>query len=171
MSADTPMAGALDALGSAIYEADVQLQLVLAAGDPDPEATVPALYQLRAWRQRLAQIEADAERAVTQSLGTGKKTLAGLQLDVHGGWVRREWQHHLVAHLLAENLLVDPMTGELDMDKVSSVMPVVYHVLDHGRMDWRVTDLRAAGITTDGLCKEERKRPTVQFLTDAEASS
>jgi hypothetical protein len=170
-----PMTEALDGLAAFILDADAQLQRILAERDEDGHAaadrTVPALARLRRARQRLAQVEADAERAVTQALGTGKKTVAGTQLDVHGGWIRREWQHNLVAHLLVENLLVDPLTGVLDTERLRQMMPLVYHVLNHGRMEWRVTDLTAAGISTDGLCKEEPKRMTVQFLSDAEAAA
>ena len=92
---------------------------------------------------------------------------AGL-VEVHGGWKRTDWQHREIARLLAETVFVDEDTGELDQIGLMEAMPAVYAVLDAGRMEWRVTDLRAAGLTTDGLCKEELVRMTVQILTPAE---
>jgi hypothetical protein len=122
------------------------------------------------YRQRLAKIEALAERRVTHALGTGKSTSGGIQVDVHGGWIRSDWQDREIARLLAENALVDEATGEVDELEMRVAMRAVYRVIEAGRMSWRVTDLRAAGFDPDenGLCKREPGHMTVQFLTPAE---
>lgn len=167
-----PMVEALDFLTTAVDDCDQQLvRLVDDDGKGDPVVLVPVLQRLRVYRQRLGQVEAMAERAVTTSLGTGKHAPGGVAVEVHGGWKRTDWQHREIGRLLAENALVDEATGEVSGDEIELAMRAVYKVLDAGRMDWRVTDLRAAGLSMDGLCKEEPKRMTVQFLTAAEQVS
>jgi hypothetical protein len=175
-----PVVEALDGLLAFIDDLDNQLARKLdienppeqadkAGGRPEAaEPITPLLARIRMYRQRLAQIEALAERRVAHALGTGKKTSAGIPIEVHGGWERKDWQHREIARLLTENALVDEETGELDPKLLAIVMPAVYRVIEAGRMEWRVTDLKAAGLAMDGLCKEQPKRMTVQFLTPAE---
>jgi hypothetical protein len=158
---------ALDGLEAFLHDADRQLDRLL-DGNADQEVMVPVLARLRVLRRRLGQVEALAERDVAHSLGIGKRVIAGLPLDVHGGWKRTDWQHREIGRLLAESVFVDEETGELDQIGLMAAMPAVYRVLDACRPEWRVTDLKAAGLTTDGLCKEEPARMTVQFLTPAE---
>jgi hypothetical protein len=171
-----PVTEALD--GLMVFVDDLDLQVVrfldygADVGMPEhktaPEKVVPVLQRIRMYRQRLAGIEALAERHVAHALGTGTHAPAGIPVKVHGGWDRKDWQHRDIARLLAENALVDEATGEVDPEQMRVAMRAVYRVIEAGRMEWRVTDLRAAGLTTDGLCKEEPKRMTVQFLTPAE---
>lgn len=170
MAADRdPVTEALDGLLAMVDDLDLQVVRLLDTVDEfDSVPLVPVLYRIRVQRQRLAQVEALAERHVTRALGTGKKTIAGVQLDVHGGWQRTEWQHRDVGRLLAELALVDQVTGELDAEQMRVAMQAVYAVLEVCRPEWRVTDLRAAGLDLDGLCKETPKRMTVQFLSGAE---
>lgn len=175
-----PVVEALDGLMAFIDDLDRQLARVLDIEDPPelspspggrPEAAepiTPLLERIRLYRQRLARIEALAERRVAHALGTGKKTSAGIAVDVHGGWEREDWQHRDIARLLAENALVDEATGEVDPEQMRVAMRAVYRVIEAGRMEWRVTDLKKAGLTMDGLCKEKPKRMTVQILTPAE---
>jgi len=173
-----PVVEALDGLMAFIDDLDHQLGRLIEAhplppGAPGqaPDAAVPVapvLARIRGQRQRLAQVEALAERHVAHALGTGKKQSAGLQLEVHGGWERKEWQHRDVFRLLAELTLVDEETGELNTEYLATVMRVGDAVLAACRPDWRVTVLRARGLSLDGLCKETPKRMTVQVLTPAE---
>ena len=173
MAAD-PMVGdamveALDGLMAFVDDCDAQLgRLLDAVDEKDAERVAPVLQRLRTYRQRLAQVEALAERHVARALGTGQHTPAGLPVKVHGGWDRKEWQHRDIARLLAERTLVDPLTGEFDPAMVRPAMLVVDAVLEACRPEWRVTALKAAGIELDGLCKEQPKRMTVQFLSPAE---
>lgn len=168
-----PMTEALDGLSVFASDADFQLQRLLDTktedGTADPEIILPVLARLRLLRRTISQIEQLAEREVTRALGTGRKTVGAMPIEIHGGWVRKEWQHREVARLLAENALVNEETGEVDPEQMRVAMRAVYRVIEAGRMDWRVTDLRAAGLSTDGLCKEELARMTVQFLSPAEA--
>jgi hypothetical protein len=167
-----PIVEALDGLMAFIDDLDHQLLRVLEHAElvvgGEVDRVTPLLQRIRGQRQRLAQIEAMAERHVAHALGTGQHAPAGIPVKVHGGWERKDWQHRDIARLLAENALVDEATGELDPKLLAVVMPAVYRVIEAGRMEWRVTDLRKAGLSTDGLCKEEPKRMTVQFLTPAE---
>jgi primosomal protein N'' len=164
-----PVTEAIDGLLAFVDDLDHQLARLIEATDKtDADPVTPLLQRIRTQRQRLAQIEALAERHVAQALGTGQHAPAGIAVKVHGGWDRKDWQHRDIARLLAENALVDEATGEVDAEQMRVAMRAVYRVIEAGRMDWRVTDLKAAGLTLDGLCKEERKRMTVQFLTPAE---
>jgi hypothetical protein len=166
-----PIDEALDGIEAFLHDADVQLDRLFDANTP-PETMVPVLARLRVLRRRLSQVEGLAERDVAHTLGTGRKTIAGMPLEVHGGWIRREWQHREVARLLAENALVNEDTGEVDPEQMRVAMRAVYRVIEAGRMDWRVTDLRAAGFDPDeGLCKREPGHMTVQFLSPAEAKT
>jgi hypothetical protein len=166
-----PIVEALDGLMAFIDDLDLQVGRLVDAGDTAPRAekTAPVLARLRGQRLRLAQVEAMLERSLAHELGTGQHSPAGIPVKVHGGWVRTDWQHRDIARLLAEAALVDEVTGELDPKLLAVVMPAVYRVIEAGRMDWRVTDLKEAGLNPDeGLCKREHKRMTVQLLSPAE---
>lgn len=164
-----PVTEAIDGLMAFIDDLDRQLlRLLESTGDKDPDPIIRPLQRIRHQRQRLAQLEALAERHVAHALGTGQHAPAGIPVKVHGGWDRKDWQHRDIARLLAENALVDEATGELSRHNMAIAMEAVYAVIEAGRMEWRVTDLRAAGLTMDGLCKETPKRMTVQFLSPAE---
>jgi hypothetical protein len=176
MSTDRePLVEALD--GLTVFLEDTNYQIGRLLDDhlpdawPDPEKTVPVLSRLRTLRRRLGQLEASVERVVAGALGTGMTIAAGVPLEVHGGLVRREWQHREVARLLAENALVDEDTGEVDPEQMRVAMRAVYAVIEAGRMDWRIRALAAAGLSEDGLCKREPARRTVQFLTPGEVHS
>jgi len=162
-----PVAEALDGLGCWLDDLDRQLPRLLESADLP--VVVRVLQRMDVQTKRLRALAGLPERHVAHVLGTGRKEVAGIPLLVHGGWDRKEWDHFEVARRLA----VDPVSGELlgEDPKVRAALRVV---LAAGRHEWRVTDLRDRGIDPDDeddpLCRRERKRVTVQFLTPPEVS-
>lgn len=170
---DDPVAEGLLALDVWLADLNQQLPRLLDGArltdTGQPEQLLPVLAKLREQRQLLGSLEALLERDVAAALGTGKKTVAGMQVEVHGGWKRTDWSDHEVARQLVERSLVDA-NGEMDEAAVEVAMAAARLVLGAGRMAWRVTDLRAAGVDPGEVSKEEPKRMTVQILVAAEVA-
>jgi hypothetical protein len=166
-----PVTEALDGLLAWIDDLDHQLPAHLAGADT--AGLVHLLYRMEGLRKRLAALEAEVERRTADALGTGRHDAGTHQIEVHGGWKREAWHDEEVARLLVERSLLDEDTGEVPADDdpvVRAALAAVRVVLAAGRMSWRVTDLRAAGVDVDDLCKSVPKRKTVQFLSGAETT-
>lgn len=124
------------------------------AGD-DPDALVEILVHVRDLRADLATFAADVEHDLIPLAEQKRWVVPGIgEVAVRKATKRNEWDNsgltaRLVALALDERVL-DMTTGEYE-----SPWEAVARVLSEcARPSWRVTPLRARGITVDEFCTE-----------------
>lgn len=163
-----PMTEALDGIEVFIADADQQFPRWREAAPSLLEA-VEALRRTRKARQCLAGLEALLERQVTQAVAANGAVVVGpYQIKVHGGFDRKDWDSRTVARRVVSPLVADETTGEVFLYP-DQVWALLDRLLGAATMYWKVTALRELGVDFDGLCKEEPKRRTVQFLSAPES--
>lgn len=139
----------------------------LEALDPEslqPDDAVARLMQIRDLRADLASIATEIERVLIERAPSRKFVVDGVgEVQIRKSMKRTDWDNEgltrvLVAYALDERKLNEE-TGEYE-----SAHESVARVLSEcSRPSWRVTPLKARGLSVDEFCHEEPDAVSVQL--------